>query len=723
MPTTCATGRLDTPVMTLVFDLGRSVAELVYAGARLPATEALPQLALAQQRGLHECEPDEPVPRSILPLGHTGYAGEPVLEVHQAGQLLALGPQPVTVGEQHDGLWFASVDPHHGLRIESRWQAQTSGVVTVEQSVTVAEVTNIAAASNVAAAPSVAEATPPLQLQRFASLVLPLPRWVHRLTSYSGRWSAEMYERSTVLAEAPGLRGVTRGGRSGFVAGQWLLFESAECSEEVGWCLGVHLAWSGDHEWQVDTDANGDAVLWIGGRWQAGEVELVRGATFRAPEVVLAVGTAGRGSVRHLLHRHVCEAVLPQPFRKLPRKVHLNTWEACGFDLSMPRLLQLANEAAALGVERFVLDDGWFGGRRDDRSSLGDWQPSTDVFPQGLTPLIDEVTRLGMDFGLWVEPEMVSPDSALYRQHPDWCIALPHLPQATQRHQLVLDLARTEVRDHLFDILDVLLRQYAISALKWDHNRELFPIAARSVAQTRGVYALLDRLRAAHPQVEIESCASGGGRVDYAMLSRCSRFWASDNNDAAERLRINRSWLQFLPLRSCGNHVGPSPNPITGRMWSMDFRAKVALFGHMGIEADPTQMSPEDRAVLAAHVALYKQWRTVLHEGTLYELLRPDSGTYGWQVSLDSRSLALVAQTGFSQYFEAAPIRFSGLQPERLYRVRLPEPWPARAVRYLAAPQSWREGVRLSGAMLMQAGVALPLRHPGCAWLIELEAI
>jgi len=719
VPTTCTTGRLDTPAATLVFDIARGVAELVYAGAPLPAAESLSSLAAAQQRGLHECEPDQPIPRSILPLGHTGYAGEPVLEIHQAGRLLALGPQPVTLSALGDGLQFTLRDSHQGLLIDSRWQARPSGVVTVEQSVTVAEPAHAAGGAHAAT-----ETTSlPLQLQRFASLVLPLPRWARRLTSYAGRWSAEMHERSTVLADSPGLRGVTRGGRSGFAAGQWLIIESAECTEHSGACIAVHLAWSGDHEWQVDTDQNGDAVLWLGGRWQAGEVELAEGGVFHAPGVVLAVGTAGRASVRQQLHCHVRDEVLPQSFRRAPRKVHLNTWEACGFDLSMPRLVHLAEQAAALGVERFVLDDGWFAERRNDRSSLGDWQPSREVFPQGLKPLIDVVERLGMDFGLWVEPEMVSPDSALYRQHPDWCIALPQLPQATQRHQLVLDLSRGEVRDYLFESLDGLLRGNAIAALKWDHNRELFPVAHRSLAQTRGVYALLDRLRAAHPQVEIESCASGGGRVDYAILSRCSRFWASDNNDAAERLRINRAWWQFLPLRSCGNHVGPNPNPITGRMWPMDFRAKVALFGHMGIEADPAQMSAEDRSLLAAHVSLYKQWRAVIHDGALYELALQDPAVFGWQVMLESRGLSLVAQTGFAQHFEISPIRFAALQSEQAYRVRLLEPWPQPAARYLAAPPAWREGIVLSGAALMQTGVALPLRHPGSAWLIELEAV
>jgi alpha-galactosidase len=233
---------------------------------------------------------------------------------------------------------------------------------------------------------------------------------------------------------------------------------------------------------------------------------------------------------------------------------------------------------------------------------------------------------------------------------------------------------------------------------------------------------LLDRLRAAHPAVEIESCASGGGRVDYSILARCTRFWASDNNDPIERLRINRSWLQFLPLRTCGHHVGPSPNPVTGRALPMDFRAKVALFGHMGVEADPGSMTPDERRTLAAHVALYRQWRDVLHEGELGELAVDDPGVCGWVAVAGPRALALVAQTAFARHFEVAPVRIPGLDPARLYRVTLPEPWPDPAARYLGDSALWRDGLVISGAALAHAGLALPLRHPCTAWLIALEA-
>lgn len=703
MPTTPSIWRLDTDDATLVFDLRRGHPELAWLGSRLPAAEDCAALCDSGHRTAHESEPDVRIPRSILPFGNTGYDGLPVIEAGHAGQRLSLAPQPTTCIPGDSGLCFQQRNKSRGLCIESRWQACGSGLISVDLVV-----------SN--------ESQQPLQLMRCASLVLPLPRWLATIEHYSGRWSAEMHATRVALGAAPRLGGASGGGRPGFSGGQWLAFAAGDTGEHHGACLAVHLAWSGDHEWNLDTNADGDTTLWLGARLEPGEIVLAPGERFVAPPVLLALGSDGRASLRRVWHCHVRDRVLPTVARRFPRKVHLNTWEACGFSLSMPRLEQLARDAAALGVERFVLDDGWFAARRDDSSSLGDWWPSPQVFPQGLEPLIHHVQALGMDFGLWVEPEMVSPDSQLYRAHPDWCIHLEGVERATQRKQLVLDLSRAEVFDHLHTTLDGLLRRYPIACLKWDHNRELFPLGGRGVSQTRAVHELLDRLRRSHPELEIESCASGGGRVDLAMMARCTRFWASDNNDTVERLRINRSWLQFLPLGSCGNHVGPSPNPITGRSLPMDFRAKVAMFGHMGIEADPARMGGDERRILAAHIALYKEWREVLHEGDLYEFDAGEPGVSGWLAMRGSRALALVTQVQQPRYFEVAPLRLPGLDPQRNYRVSLPEPWPSLAAPHLPDAGRWRDGFLLSGQALVTRGLRLPLRHPNTAWLVALEA-
>ena len=703
MPTNPSIWRLDTGDATLVFDLARGYAELAWLGARLPADEDCEALCALGRRGAHESEPDRRVPPSILPLGQTGYPGLPVVETCRQGRLLPLAPGGTQCIAQSAALCFSERNEHVGLRIESRWRALGGGLVAVELDV-------------------INESATAVQLQRCASLVLPLPRWISTVVSYDGRWSGEMHSRRQALGSAPRLGAASAGGRPGFSAGQWLSFEALDTHEHHGAVLSVHLAWSGDHEWNLDTNVDGDSVLWLGARLEPGEIELQPGQNHAAPPVLLAFGCAGRAAVRRALHRHIRDAVLPSAARR-PRKVHLNTWEACGFAQSMPRLEQLARDAAALGVERFVLDDGWFAARRDDTSSLGDWWPSPAIFPQGLEPLIRHVHGLGMDFGLWIEPEMVSPDSQLYRRHPEWCLQREGVPRATQRGQLVLDLTQPPVAGQVFVMLDALLREYPIAYLKWDHNRELFPLAGRGVAQTQALYGLLDRLRAAHPAVEIETCASGGGRVDLAMLARCTRFWASDNNDPLERLRINRSWLQFLPLGACGNHVGPSPNPITGRALSMDLRAKVAMFGHMGVEADPAAMDETDRGVLAAHIALYKDWREVLHRGDLSEISSSDPAISGWLAVHGERAIALVVQTDFPRFFESAPLRFAGLDPARRYRVRLPEPWPAIAARQLAEPERWRAGVVLSGRALVERGLRLPLRQAEVAWLVTLEAL
>jgi alpha-galactosidase len=707
VPTTSSIRRLDAGAATLVFDLRRGYAELATFGPRLPVGEDCEALCDAGRRAPHESEPDVIVPNSVLPLLGSGYAGKSSVELCRAGRELPLRAAPIEWGgdEARSGgteFRFSLRDEHHRISLASHWRALSSGVIAVESAV-----------NN--AADSV------LQVARCASLVLPLPRWTRTIVHYDGRWSAEMHESRSALGSAPRIGGGSTGGRPGFTAGQWLRFEAADTCEHHGLCFAVHLEWSGDHEWQVDTDANGDSVLWIGTPLGHGEVELAEGESFVTPRALVAFGSQGRASLRNLWHRHVRDIVLPRQSRAQPRKVHLNTWEACGFEMTLPRLEQLAVDAAALGVERFVLDDGWFSGRRDDRSSLGDWWPSPQVFPQGLAPLIEKIRTLGMDFGLWVEPEMLSPESELYRAHPDWCIHVEGQARPTQRHQLALDLARPEVEAHLLATLDGLLSKHDIAYLKWDHNRELFPSGRRRVARVRALYRLLDELRARHPRVEIETCASGGGRVDLGMLARCARFWASDNNDPIERVRLNRAWWQFLPLGSCGNHVGPDPNPITGRSLPMNYRSKIAMFGHMGIEADPARMSDDERSVLATHVALYKSWRGVLHEGELYEIAHDEPGVAGWLSVSHARALALVVQQEFARYFETTPVRLVGLDRDRRYRVKLLEPWPSPAARYLVDATLWREGVLLSGEALATRGLRLPLRHPATAWLIALE--
>jgi alpha-galactosidase len=703
--TALRTLRLDGDALSLVLAWrGDDVPGLAYFGPRLPAGEDPAALAAALARGRHESQADAPPPVTIYPLGGYSWLGPEALSLRRDDFALAPRLRTLRAEAGDRALAVDLADPEAGLSVRLRWRLGAGDLV-----VAWVKIKNIGTAA--------------LAVDACASLALPLPAWATRITDLSGRWSGEMRAAPVDLARGAWVK-EARGGRPGFGGGQWLVVGEPGADAERGRLLGLHLAWSGDHVTRVERDNDGVAMALTGARLEAGEVVLAPGESFAAPEALVAIGHGGRNGIRRAFHAHLRAEVLPDRANWGARKVHLNSWEALDFDLDTASAIALAERAAALGVERFVLDDGWFGRRHDDSSSLGDWTPDPQRFPDGLAPLIDRVEALGMDFGLWVEPEMVSPDSDLYRAHPDWCLHEPGRDRPTQRNQLVLDLTRNEVADHLFGAVDALLRGNRIAYLKWDHNRELFPRAGKGHAQTRALHALLDRLRAAHPAVEIESCASGGGRVDAAMLRRCHRVWPSDNNDPIERLRLNAGYSLFLPREVLGNHVGPDPNPITGRETGIEFRARVAMFGHMGVEADPASMSEWERERLAAHLALYKAWRGVIHGGIEHELALPDGAFGGLFVAADgTRAIGFAAQTGFAADYDLPPVRLTGLDPEAMYRVTLPDPWPRKARRYLADAEGWRAGRTLSGRALAEAGLALPLAHPETAWLIALERI
>jgi alpha-galactosidase len=696
--------RLNGADLTLVFALeAGGGADCVYLGARLPVGEDLAALAAATARGRHESQPDVPPRPGLLPESKGGWSGMPAVRLlDHAKPLAGEAPTDFRVSQwdaSEREIWIEWWDETLGIHIDVWWRIRSGDVVRVNCGV-----------SN--------HGPSDFTLADQPALVLPIPARFTQITSFAGRWSGEMREHKRAIAP-DGLARQSRAGKPGFGGGNWLVLNDPQTGE----VLGTHLAWSGDYTTRIDCDAqgagDGRAVLQmaIGGGAQG--ISLGSGADIAEGEAVFALAP-NRCALGQAFHEYMRAEVLPARENWPPRKVHLNSWEALGFNLSQPALMALANDAASLGVERFVLDDGWFAGRRDDSISLGDWFVSPDVLPVGLAPLIAHVHALGMDFGLWVEPEMISPDSDLYRAHPDWCLHHEGRERPTMRGQLVLDMARADVRDYLFARLDRLLRENAIAYLKWDHNRDLFPPKA---GQTEGFYALLDTLRAAHPQVEIESCSSGGGRVDFGVLSRVHRVWPSDNNDAIERVRIMAAWSQFLPLEVLGSHVGPSPNPITGRRLAMDFRAKVALFGHMGVEADPARMDDRERETLTAHIALYKTWREVLHSGALWRLDHPDSGVFAQMVTQGDKALAIAVQTAFSPVFDPPPVRLAGWEPQARYCVTLPEPWPRKARHYLANPDQWRKGLTLTGAALMNQGLALPLTHPETAWLIALERL
>lgn len=565
-----------------------------------------------------------------------------------------------------------------------------------------------------------------------AAACVPLPAEADQVLGFAGRWALEYQQHRERLGIAAWRRDCRRGRNAhdtfpGVIVGTSLADDDAPT-----W--GAHLAWSGNHSLLIEPLGDGRRQLQLGEWLAPGERVLEPGERYRTPDALLSFSAGGLNGLSGNFHRQIRQNVLRWPGgRMAPRPVHLNTWEAVYFDHDLDGLKALADAAAEVGIERFVLDDGWFHGRHDDRSSLGDWWPDERKYPQGLAPLVQHVRGLGMQFGLWVEPEMINPDSDLFRAHPDWALQMAGRATITGRNQLVLDLSRAEVTEYLFGKLDALLREHPIAYFKWDMNRDLATAAsgaghrgrAAYHRHTEALYALLARLREAHPQVEIESCASGGARADAGILRHTHRVWTSDCNDALTRIGIQSGFLRFLPPEIMGAHIGPRQSHTTGRTHELAFRAAVALFGHFGVEADVRKLSAEERRELARWIAHHKAWRDLVHHGVLRQ------GSLGGLHWLQSRaadgSAALVAlyrrHEELPRYSPALPV--PGLDPARRYRAQALHLPPVLHTRQ-GAPvfEALAAGtLELGGAELATVGLPLPPLAPESAVVVGLRVI
>ncbi|WP_169948505.1 alpha-galactosidase [Microbispora sp. H11081] len=508
----------------------------------------------------------------------------------------------------------------------------------------------------------------------------------YRLTHVTGAWGAEFQVRRTALPVAETVL-TSRRGHSGHNANPWVMLDAGDATEDHGEVWSAALAWSGSWRVTVHRDHDGRAG-WSGGFGHEGVTwRLGPGESLETPVFTGIYSAEGFGGVSHRWHDHVRRHVLPAPVRVRP--VVYNSWEATEFDISLTRQMELAELAAGIGVELFVVDDGWFGGRTGETAGLGDWWPNPDRFPGGLTPLIDHVKRLGMRFGLWVEPESVNPDSELYRARPEWVLGQPNRRATEVRHQLLLDFSKDEVAEWAYDRLDELVTHNDIAFLKWDMNR---PVTEAGddvwTPYIRNVYAVKDRLRAAHPHLMIEGCASGGGRADLGMLARTDQIWTSDNTDATQRIAIQHGYGQVYPACTMGSWVTDSPNALTGRTTPLAFRFHVAMAGALGIGGDLGRWSTDELEQARQLVEQYKLIRPVVHEGRMDRL-----ADWAVQYTLDPhvvvlswRPTALVRVT--------APVRLKGLDPDGLYRDEdtgethhgallmshgLPRPWPLDA--------------------------------------------
>ena len=694
--------------VSLVLDCsGPALPSVLHWGADLGPLDEAALVGLRQGAGAVQTGNglDDNKPVAIIPEYSAGWFGLPGLNGHRDGHDFSASFQLQTVEHSGNTVQVEAVDATAGLKIALTIELTDSGLVRAK-----AELTNTGAS--------------PYTVDGLV-LALPVPTEATELLDMTGRHIGERHPQRHAFTQGAHIRD-NRRGRTGADATLLLIAGTRGFDFGTGEIWAVHTAWSGNHRSYAERGMSGYAVIGGGELLLPGEGRLEPQNRYSTPWIYGSYGV-GLDQVSTRFHEYL-RARESHP--KTDRPVVLNTWEAVYFDLDLDKLKALADAAAEVGAERFVLDDGWFRGRRDDHAGLGDWYVDEGIWPKGLHPLVDHVTGLGLQFGLWVEPEMVNPDSDLAREHPDWILATGNRMPPTARHQQGLNLGIPEAWNYLLERLDSLLTEYDISYLKWDHNRDFVDGGNQQTGtagihqQTLGVYRLLDELKRRHPGLEIESCSSGGARVDLGILERTDRVWGSDSNDALERQKIQRWTQMLLPPELIGCHVGPPKAHTTGRTQTLAFRATTALFGHFGIEWDISAASPEERAELAGWVALHKELRPLLHTG---KVVRADRGSddfllHGVVAQDGSRAVYSAVQLAQSITSDLGRVRLPGLTKDRMYRVSktaTPGPEPRNSAQW------WVDGgtVEMNGAALAAVGVQVPAQWPENAILLDVQAI
>ncbi|MER7922582.1 alpha-galactosidase [Streptomyces sp. NPDC096057] len=535
-------------------------------------------------------------------------------------------------------------------------------------------------------------ATRDLRLERIDSAAVNIPvTGVARLTYLTGQWSHEFQRTQLDLPRGTFSIG-SRQGVPGHAYAPWLAVQDSEAPS----AYGIALAWPGN--WHITAEAEpGGAVRVRAGRVpHEGAVFLAPGETLATPQLACAFSPEGLDGLSRVWHRY--ERHLSGERLHRPRKVLYNSWEATGFDVGAAGQLELAKTAADIGAELFVVDDGWFTGRADDTGGLGDWWPDPAAFPLGFDQFISDVRALGLDFGLWIEPEAVSPGSRLYAEHPEWVYRIEGRPGRLVRNQLLLDLGRADVQDFVIGTLDRLLGTYDISYLKWDMNRPPTergrPGAGRvdlDAEHVAGYLRVLDHLRTAHPDVTVEGCAGGGGRIEHATIARTDVVWPSDNTAPLDRLSTQYGFLHAHAPHVMSSWVTDAPGVFDPRPRSLAFRFVNALCGVLGIGADLRAWTPEQRTEGARWIARYKEVREVIHHGEARLLGSPDASSCGVQYDTGDRTVVAALSTG---RLDGAP-----LVPGRADRLRLRGLEPAARYRDTAT------GTTYSGAHLLHHGL------------------
>lgn len=686
------TWRLDDARQTLVLAAKRDrLPEVVYWGAALPEGEDLTTLQAAHGIDLTGGMLDENPDLSLCPEASRTFPGQPGLIVRAADGTPLLPKFCFAKAANGDDLTLTYRDDDNGLTL-------TFEFVTDPE-------------THIIRAKTMLNADAPVHLHWLAAPVLPAPQQSDEMIDFSGRWCGEFQSSRTPWSAGIRYR-ENRTGRTGHEHFPGLIVPVTGATNTTGEAYAFHYGWSGGHRMVAEELPDGRRQIQWG---HAARMETEAAREFSTAPLYMTYSDSGLNGCAVSFQRHVRDQIVTWPKPDRPRPVHYNCWEAVYFDHKLPVLKDIADRAAKLGAERFVLDDGWFGNRDDDTRALSDWEVDPRKYPDGLGPLIDHIHGLGMSFGIWFEPEMINPDSDIHRAHPDW--ALGSEDQLLGRQQKAINMALPAVRDYLYIRIAKVLTDHPIDYIKWDHNRVL-PMP--DAAQTRGSYALIDRLRADFPDVEIESCASGGGRIDFGILKRTQRVWLSDSNDALERLNIQHNAALFLPLSVTGSHVGPRKCHTSGRILDISFRAWIAAQRHMGFEMDPRELNDHEIKVLSDVTRWWKDNRTWMETADILRLDSADPAVIAeQQMPQDGhRFVVFAGKATTSAQISPRPLRLTALDPNAMYEIDLANRTDTPALSR-GTPALKDSAITLSGRYLMHHGITLPWTFPETMWVVE----
>jgi len=695
---------------SLVLNVSERTPRISYYGKRLAANSTGQMIDLLATRQEAKCAVVEEPPIALTPAYGSGFTGHVGLEISNASDSWSFCGDIDSV-EQKD---------EHSVSIKT---VDSLRKVSLIHQIALCPKTDVITCST----ELINESESELNVHWCAAPTFQVPATYTELLTFEGRWSNE-FRRKKLSRFLGNYVRENRKGKTSHDSFPGLIVHNTATTEHQGDCIGFHLGWSGNHKVMSELLADGRGFVQMGELLLPSELSLAIGESYKSPELYVCYSSDGLNSMSQSFHQFVRRQLLTDRVINKARPVHYNTWEGIYFDHDVSTLTELAKQAAEIGAERFVLDDGWFKGRRGDYAGLGDWFVDKAIYPQGLQPLIDQVLATGMEFGIWFEPEMVNPDSDLYRNHPDWVLQTAGNPQINFRNQYVLDLTNSEVCDYLFTCIDDILAEYPdISYIKWDMNRDVNQpgnhLGKPAIhQQVSNLYQLIDKLRAKYPNVEFESCCSGGGRVDYGVLAHTDRVWTSDSNDALDRLEIQKGCSYFFPSNVMGAHVGPRDCHITGRRIDIEMRAAVAMFGHMGIEMDPRELIDDERDTLKEAIALHKEHRELIHTGQLVRL-DTDGNSIEFGIVNEEKSLALYSYNSVTEPLRYMPnqFQFKGIDPNKQYCLELA--WPVSKDKIKAYSKSILDkalGQIFSGELLIEHGMQMPVLFPQTSLVFKL---